>query len=122
MGYQASHGVAVAAYTTGAGPVQSLAAQSATTATPVVFDAGTVRPNATLVVTTGTGVSAGVVQLQASNYGVNFWNVASSSITTSAASTTSQVTSTAAFGRYFQAKITTAITGGTVTAWVGASG
>lgn len=122
MGYQASHGVAVAAFTTGVGPEKSLAAQSATTATPVLLDAGTVRPNATLVVTTSTGVSAGVVQLQASMDGTNWWNVASSSITTSAASTTSQVASTSAFGRYFQAKITTVITGGTVTAWVGASG
>lgn len=122
MGYQASHGVAVAAFTTGVGPVQSLAAQSATTATPVVLDAGTVRPDATLVVTTSSGVSAGVVQLQASMDGANWWNVSSSSITTSAASTTSQVTSTIAFGRFFRAAITTAITGGTVTAWVGAAG
>jgi hypothetical protein len=122
MGYQASHGVAVAAFTTGVGPVQSLAAQSATTATPVVLDAGTVRPNATLVVTTSAGTSAGVIQLQASMDGINWWNVSSGSITTSAASTTSQVTSTSAFGRFFQAKITTTVTGGTVTAWVAASG
>lgn len=122
MGYQASHGVAVAAFTTGVGPVQSLAAQSATTATPVALDAGTVRSDATLVVTTSTGVSAGVVQLQASMDGVDWWNVSSSSITTSAASTTSQVTSTSTYGRFFRAAITTAITGGTVTAWVGAAG
>jgi hypothetical protein len=34
--------------------------------------------------------------------GVNFWNVPSASVTTSAASTTSQVTSASAYGRYFQ--------------------
>jgi hypothetical protein len=50
---------------TGVGPVKSLAAQSATTATPVILDAGTVRPNATLVVTTSAGTSAGVVALTA---------------------------------------------------------
>ena len=122
MGYQASHGVAVAAYTTGVGPVQSLSAVSATTATPVVLDAGTVRPNATLVVTTSSGVSAGVVALQASMDGVNFWNVPSASITTSAASTTSQVTSASAYGRYFRAVITTAVTGGNVIAWIAAAG
>jgi hypothetical protein len=122
MGFYASHGVSVAAYTTGVGPVESLTAQSATTATPVVLDAGTVRPDATLVATTSSGVSGGVVQLQASMDGANWWNVSSSSITTSAASTTSQVTSTGAYGRYFRAAITTAVTGGTVTAWVGAAG
>jgi hypothetical protein len=61
MGVYASHGVSVAAFTTGIGPVESLAAQSATTATPAILDAGTVRPSATLVVTTSSGVSAGVV-------------------------------------------------------------
>jgi hypothetical protein len=122
MGYQASHGVAIAAFTTGVGPVESLTAQSATTATPLVLDAGTARPNATLVVTTSSGVSAGVVQLQGSMDGQNWFNVPSSSITTSAASTTSQVTSTSAYGRFFRAAITTAVVGGTINAWVAASG
>lgn len=122
MGYYATNNVSVEAHTLGVGPVKSLAAQSATTATPVVLDAGTVRPNATLVVTTSAGTSGGVVQLQASMDGVNFWNVSSASITTSAASTTSQVTSTSAYARYFQAKITTAVVGGTVNAWIAAAG
>lgn len=122
MGYQASHGVAVAAYTTGVGPVQSLAGKSATSATSAVLDAGTVRPNATLVVTTSAGVSAGVVQLQASMDYQNWWNVPSTSITTSAASTTTAVTSTSAYGRYFRAVISTTVTGGTVTAWIAAAG
>jgi hypothetical protein len=122
MALYASHGVSVDAFTTGIGPVQALAAKSATTSVPAVLDAGTVRPNATLVVTTSSGTSAGVVALFASMDGVNFWAVPSATITTSAASTTSQVTSTSAYGRFFQAKITTVITGGTITAWVAAAG
>jgi hypothetical protein len=121
MGYYATNNVSVEAYTMGVGPLQSLTGVSATSAVPVVFDAGTVRPNATLVVTASSGVSAGVVALQASMDGVNFFAVPSATITTSAAGT-SQVTSTSAFARYFQAKITTTVTGGTVNAWVGASG
>jgi hypothetical protein len=122
MGFYGSNGVSIEAHTLGIGPVESLVGKSAASATSAILDAGTVRPNATLVVTTTAGVSAGVVALQASMDATNFWNVPSSSITTSAASTTSAVTSTSAYGRYFRAAITTTVTGGTVNAWVAASG
>jgi hypothetical protein len=122
MGFYASSGVSVAAFTTGIGPVQSLVGKSATSSVPAVFDAGTVRPSATLVVTTSTGVSAGAVALSASMDSINWWLVPSGSITTSAASTTSQVTSTSAYARFFRAAVTTTVTGGTVTAWVAAAG
>jgi hypothetical protein len=122
MGYYATHGVSIAAFSEGVGPVESLAAQSATTATPVVLDAGTVRPNAVLTVTTSTGVTAGEVVLQASNDGINFWTVSDASVSTTAASTTTSIVATSVYARYFQAAITTAVAGGTVNALVGASG
>lgn len=122
MGFYGFNGVSFEAHTLGIGPVKSLAGQSATSATPTILDAGTVRPNAVVVVTTSAGASAGVVALQARMDGLNWWTVPSAAITTSAGSATSQVTSTSAYGRFFRAAITTTVTGGNVTAWVAAAG
>lgn len=120
MGYYVN-GVSVEAYTTGIGPVHSLTAATSTTAPSTVLDAATIRPNAVLTVTTGAGVTAGAVQLQMSLDGTNFVNVGSP-LSVSAANTTYSQTSTSAFGRYFRAVVSTNITGGSVDAWVGASG
>jgi hypothetical protein len=120
MGYF-SHGNSIQAYTTGVGPVHSLTAATSTSATSTALDAATIRQNAVLVVTTGAGVSAGDVELQASLDGTNFWTVGSA-LAVSAANTTYSQTSTSAFGRYFRAVVSTNITGGSVDAWVGASG
>lgn len=120
MGYYVN-GNAIEAYTAGVGPVHSLTAATATTAPSTALDAATIRPNAVLVVTTGAGVSAGGIQLQMSLDGTNFVNVGSA-LAVSAANTTYSQTSTSAFGRYFRAVVSTNITGGSVDAWVGASG
>src|SRR5271156_2966813 len=120
MGFIDKNNIAYEQHTLGAAPVVSLSAQSATSATPVALDGTVVRLNATMVVTTSSGVSAGSVQMQGSLDGTNWFSVGSA-VTTSAASTTTQVTSTSAFARFVRAKIATTITGGTVTAAVGVS-
>lgn len=86
-----------------------------------VVDGATVRSTAVLAVTTGTGVSAGAVQLQGSLDGQNWFNVGSA-VTTSAASTTTQLVADSAYAQYFRASITTAIVGGKVWACIGVSG
>src|SRR5271167_4559431 len=112
MGYY-SGALSIEAYTTGVGPVHSLSAATATTATAAVLDAATIRQNAVLVVTSGAGVSAGDCSLQASLDGVNFFTVGSP-LAVSAANTTYSQTSTSAFGRFFRAVVSTNITGGHV--------
>ena len=79
------------------------------------------RQNAVMVVTTSAGVSAGSVQCQGSLDGTNWFSLGSA-VSTSAASTTTQVVVTSAFTRFVRAKIATTITGGTITATVGLNG
>lgn len=82
-----------------------------------------VRNNHSLVVTTSAGVSAGVVQLQGSQDGVNWVAAPLSSVTANAASTTFLGTAaTLTPFRFLRANITTIITGGTITAWVSSAG
>jgi hypothetical protein len=104
-------------------PLLSLSAVSVTGPGAVLDNTG-VRNNHSMFVTTSAGVSGGVVALQGSQDGVNFVNLpGTSTITTSAANTTSIVSPTSLIPvRYLRANITTAITGGTVTAYIASAG
>lgn len=102
---------------TGVSPVQSLLNKSATTDVPGVLDNTVARSNHSLFVVSGIGVSAGVVTLQGSNDNVN-WFSTSATCTTSSASTAYAANVGQFPFRYIQAKITTTITGGTITAYV----
>lgn len=117
MAYQNGAGNTIEAYTTGLPPVHSLAAASATNATSTVLDAVTVRTNSLLVVVTGSGVSAGDVEIEGSLDNSN-WYAIGSPLAVSAASTVYHQTGTTP-ARFFRAVVSTAITGGTVDAWIG---
>ncbi len=120
MAYQNGVGNTIEAYTTGLQPVKSLSAVSATGG-GTALDGIVARSIQTLVVTTSSGVSAGSVQLQGSMDNVSWYSLGSA-VTTSAASTTTAVTVTNSLARYVRANVATAITGGTVTAWVAVAG
>ena len=120
MAYIGPNSNTIEAYTTGLPPIASLSAVSAVGA-GTVLDGLAVRQNAVMTVTTSSGVSAGDVQLEGSLDGVNFFNLGSA-VSTTSASTTTQVTATAALVRYVRAAVTTAITGGTISASVGVNG
>jgi hypothetical protein len=79
-------------------------------------DFGYAVQNISMVVTAGTGVTAGAVQLEVSQDGTN-WAPIGSPISLTAAGTVAPITVTGAF-RYARGAITTAITGGTVSATV----
>jgi hypothetical protein len=99
-------------------PLPSLTNVSAVGA-GTALDSGIARAYHAMVVTTSAGVTGGVVQLQGSLDGTNWFNLpGTSSVTTSAASTTTAATATCA-ARFIRAAVTTAITGGTVSAVVG---
>lgn len=119
MAYVDIYGNEIQAYTAGLPPVESLTTASATNATATVLDAVTVRANSILVVVTSAGVTAGDVQLQGSLDGVNFYAIGSA-LAVSAANTVYTGTSTTR-ARYFRAVVSTTITGGTVSAWIGAT-
>ncbi len=119
MAYTNGVGNTIQAYTTGMPPAHSLTAASATNATSKVLDGVVVRTNSILVVVTGTGVSAGAVKIQGSLDGTN-WYTIGSALSVSAASTVYSQTGTTP-ARYFRAIVSTAITGGTVDAWIGAT-
>jgi hypothetical protein len=120
MAYIAANQNTVEAWTNGLPPIVSLSAVSAT-GTGTALDGLAIRMNAVMSVTTSAGVSAGSVQLQGSLDNVNWYSLGSA-VSTTAASTTTQVTVTSALSRYVRANVATAITGGTVTVSVGASG
>jgi hypothetical protein len=91
--------------------VQSIASGStATTTVPVVLDNFDVKTTHTMVVTAAASTSGGVVSLQVSQDGTNWFSTAAAALTAAGVTST---TVTGAF-RYVQAKITTAITGGSV--------
>ena len=121
MSYTDAAGNRVAIYSLGIAPVVSLSGVSATSATPTVLDGLATRQIATMIVTTSSGVSAGSVQLQISNDGTNWLN-AGSAVTTSAASTSTQVTVSSAYARYARAIVASTITGGTISATIGLYG
>jgi hypothetical protein len=118
--YTDSLGNAVAVYSLGLAPAVSLSAKS-TVSTGTALDGLTIRENVVLTVTTTARVSAGTVVLQARNDGVNFYAVSGASISTTTASATTSVVATNVFARYVRAAITSAITGGQITAKVGVS-
>jgi hypothetical protein len=100
---------------------QSLVNQSALNTVGAVIDAGEIRANSVLVVTSNAGVTAGAVQLQGSIDTVNWFNLGAA-VTTNAASTTFPPVAVAASPvRALRAKITTAVVGGTVSAAVAMS-
>jgi hypothetical protein len=96
-------------------PQLAFAAQSAINSAGVL-DNGIARAYHTLVVQSGASVSAGVVAIELSNDGTNWYAPASNSVTTSAQNTTYSVTVGPLAFEYVRARISTAITGGTVTA------
>jgi hypothetical protein len=80
-------------------------------------DFGYAVQNISMVVTAGTGVTAGAVQLEVSQDGTNWAPASGTPISLTQAGTVAPITITGAF-RYARGAITTAITGGTVTATV----
>jgi hypothetical protein len=122
MSFIDSNGLAWEQRTSGVAPVVSLAGKSATSSVPVVLDGTVVRTNATMVVTSSSGVSAGAVTLQGSLDGTNWFALGSAVSTSSASTTFTPVVQTGVLVRYVRAAITTTITGGTISAVVGLSG
>lgn len=120
--YTDSLGNRIDVYSLGIAPVVSLSAKSATTSTPTVLDGLTTRTTAVMVVNSSAGVSAGSVQLYGSLDGTVFYTLGSPVSTTSASTVSTPVVSTSVPFRYLKAVIATTITGGTITASVGASG
>jgi hypothetical protein len=120
MAFTDSNSLAYEQHTLGVPPLVSLSAKS-TTGPGAALDGVVVRENALMSVTTSSGVSAGSVQMQGSFDGANYFALGSA-VTTSAASTTTQVVVSSGFTRFVRANIATAITGGTVTVSVGLYG
>jgi hypothetical protein len=118
--YIDSKSIAYEQHTLGVAPVVSLSAVSAT-GPGAVLDGVVVRQNALMSVTTSAGVSAGSVQMQGSFDGVAYFPLGSA-VSTTSASTTTQVVVSTGFTRFVRANIATAITGGTVTVSVGLYG
>lgn len=116
-GFQNGVANTIEAITYGLPPVHSLTAASATTATSTVLDGVVMRSNSLLVVVTGAGVSAGDVKIQGSMDSVN-WYAIGSPLAVSAANTVYTQSGTTP-ARYFRALVSTAVTGGTVDAWIG---
>lgn len=117
MAFQLNNETAIQAYTDGLPPVQSLTAASATSATSTVLDGVVMRTNSTLVVVTGAGVSAGAVTIQGSLDGTN-WYAIGSALSVSAANTLYHQTGTVP-ARFFRAVVSTTVTGGTLSAFIG---
>jgi hypothetical protein len=105
------------AYYSNSPPFQSFSAQSALNTTGQALDNVEARPQHSLFVTTGAGVSAGVVTLQGSNDGANWFNT-SCTVTTNAANATFAAALANFPFQFVRAAITTGVTGGSVTAWV----
>ncbi|MCU1695731.1 MAG: hypothetical protein JWR34_1794 [Mycobacterium sp.] len=120
MSFNTSTGEAVETHSVGVQPIRSLSAVSALGA-GLSLDGVVSRTNAVATVTTSAGVSAGSVVLEGSLDGTNYVTLGSA-VTTSAASTTSTVVAQNVFVRYARTRIATAITGGTITAWVSLAG
>lgn len=120
MSYTDSSGNRIAVYSLGLARATSLTGVSAVQ-NGTALDGLTVRQNAVVTVTTTSGVSAGDVQLQGTLDVTNWFNLGSA-VSTTAASTTTQVVATGAYARFVRAAITTAITGGQISATVGVAG
>lgn len=81
------------------------------------FDFDVAHTTHSMVVTSGAGVSAGVVNLELSHDGTNWYAPGSNTVSTTAANTVYGVTVTFP-ARFVRARVSTSITGGTVTASV----
>ena len=95
------------------------AGTSANNTLGAILDCLVCRNNWNIVITTSSGVSAGVVTLLLSMDGINFVTT-STTVTASGASTTYNTVLTNTPFRYAQMKVTTGITGGTITGYSGA--
>lgn len=84
------------------------------------IDYGCAKANVTLVIVASAGVSAGVVALEVSHDGTNWYRHTTASTVTAPGVT--QVTMTGFAFRHCRGAITTAITGGTVTCTIMATG
>ena len=104
----------------GSATLVSLGAVSALGA-GAVLDNGAARSNHCLVVESSAGVTAGAVQLEGSLDNVNWYDLGAA-VSTDAASTVFPPVFVTGATRYLRAAITTAITGGTVSASVVSSG
>jgi hypothetical protein len=99
--------------------VQSIPAGStATTTTPVALDNGLPRSVHTAVCTAASGTTGGIVTLEVSQDGVNWFKTAMATLT--AAGVT--VTTVNGAYRFVQAAITTTVTGGSVGVTVHSAG
>jgi hypothetical protein len=121
MFYDSTGQVSIQQYTTGVRPLVSLSAVSSTGA-GTALDGVVVRQNATMVVTSSAGVSAGSVQMQGSVDGTNWFNLGSAVSTTTASTVFTPVATTTPPTRFVRANVATAITGGTISATVALSG
>ena len=102
-------------------PVHVLAAASALN-TAGVRDNGVAATYHTLFVVAGTGVSGGVVTLEISQDNVNWAGVPTPVTVTTSAPGTSIAVTVACPVQYLRAGISTAITGGTIDAWIASGG
>jgi len=102
-------------------PVHVLSAASALN-TAGGRDNGVAATYHTLFVVAGAGVSAGVVTLEVSQDNVNWTGVPTPVTVTTSAPGTSIAVTVACPVQYARARISTAITGGTIDAWIAASG
>lgn len=96
--------------------VQSITSQGGTF-TGAVLDNGSSKAFHTIIVTTGVGVSAGTVVLEISHDNVN-WFTTAASVSTASASAVLSATVVNAAAQYVRARISVAITGGTISATV----
>jgi hypothetical protein len=112
---------AIVQNTYGIAPAVSLTAVSSTGG-GTALDGAVIRPNATMVVVSSAGVSAGSVQLQGSLDGTNWFSLGSAVTTSTASTVFAPVVVTNALTRFVRANVATAITGGTISATVGVSG
>lgn len=78
------------------------------------------RANHTAQALSSAGVTAGTVQLQGSLDGVSWFNIGAA-LNINAAATVFQVSAGATPARFIRAQVTVAITGGTVTVFVGSA-
>jgi hypothetical protein len=99
-------------------PQISLPALS-TTGSGNQLDNSSVLANHTLVTISSAGISAGAVQLQGSLDNLNWANLGTPITLT--ASTVQTVSVTGAPFRFVRANVSTNVTGGTVSAWVGSA-
>lgn len=86
------------------------------------YDNGATRSNHAMLVVSGAGVTAGAVQFEGSFDNVSWFNMGAAVNTDTASTVFPPVVVSGQPVRYLRAAITTAITGGTITALVASSG